>query len=204
MKYETLKTAAETITMPKEMKRRIAETCRTQLSDTRKEGTMKSNTVFKKRTAVLVALALCLALSVTALGATGTLEGFFRDVTNWQGAVVGTSYEQATNEIDVHAAVNGDSLTVLAVFADPQAAPYCFAETLRIAEYKIVDADGEVVKEGTDTAASEVIDGQAAVSISLADLESGSYTLIVSAFVSEKKADQPLPLNGSWECTFTK
>lgn len=203
MKYEMLKTAAEAITMPEEMKCRIAEHCRTQL-DTRKEPVMKSRAVFKKRTAILVALALCLVLSVTALGATGVLGGFFRDVTNWQGAVVGTSYEQATDEIDVKAAVNGDALTVLAVFADPQMAPYCEAELLRIAEYKIVDADGKVVKEGTETAASEVIDGQAAVAIPLADLADGDYTLIVSAFVTEKKADQPLPLNGSWTCTFTK
>ena len=33
---------------------------------------------------------------------------------------------------------------------------------------------------------------------------SGSYTLLVTAFVSEKKADQPLKISGSWECAFTK
>lgn len=204
MKYEMLKTAAEAITMPEEMKCRIAEHCRTQVSDTRKERIMKSKTVFKKRTAILVALALCLALSVTALGATGVLGGFFRDVTNRQGAVVGTAYEQATDEINVKAAVNGDALTVFAVFVDPQMFPYREAELLRIADYKIVNADGKVVKEGAETDASEVIDGQAAVAIPLADLADGDYTLIISAFVTEKKADQPLPLSGSWICTFTK
>lgn len=204
MKYEMLKTAAEAITIPEEMKCRIAEHCRTQVSDTRKERTMKYNTVFKKRTVILVALALCLALSVTVLGVTGVLDGFFRDITDFRGAIVGTSYEQATDEIDVKVAVNGDVLTVLAVFVDPQMVPYREAELLRIAEYKIVNTDGKVVKEGTETDASEVIDGQVTVAIPLTDLADGDYTLIVSGFVTEKKADQPLPLNGSWICTFTK
>ena len=40
-------------------------------------------------------------IGVTTLAATGKLEGFFKDIKRWDGAIVGTSYEQATDEIDV-------------------------------------------------------------------------------------------------------
>lgn len=206
MDYEKLKSAAETITMPEEVKRRIVRNCKTQILNSRKEiimKTNKNNTFIKKPAAVFVAVALCLSLSVTALAATGTLKGFFRDITNWQGAVVGTSYEQATDEIEVNVTANGEELTVLAAFADPQIFPYREVEKLGIAAYCIVDTNGKTVSEGA-AASAEVVNGRAAVSIQLDDLDSGSYKLMISAFVGEKKAEQPLNINGNWECAFTK
>ena len=206
MDYEKLKSAAETITMPEEVKRRIIKNCKTQISNSRKEiimKTNKNNTFFRKPAAVFVAVALCLSLSVTALAATGVLQGFFQDITDYRGAVVGTSYEHAADEIAMNVTVNGDELTVLATFADPQMVPYVYAERLGIAAYSIVDTNGKVVKEGAAESIA-VVNGQAAVSIQLDGIDSGSYKLIVTAFVSEKKADQPLNINGNWECAFTK
>ena len=206
MDYEKLKSAAETITMPEEVKRRIIKNCKTQISNSRKEiimKTNKNNTFTRKPAAVFVAVALCLSLSVTALAATGVLQGFFQDITDYRGAVVGTSYEHAADEIAMNVTVNGDELTVLATFADPQMVPYVYAERLGIAAYSIVDTNGKVVKEGAAESIA-VVNGQAAVSIQLDGIDSGSYKLIVTAFVSEKKADQPLNINGNWGCAFTK
>lgn len=206
MEYITLKSAAETITMPAEMKQHIAENCKTQISNARKDTPMKTNknrTFFGKSAVSFAALAVCLTLTVTALAGSDSVKGFFRDITNWQGAIVGTSYEQATNEIAMTATVSGDALTVLAAFADPQAIPYKYAETLGIAAYSILDTNGKVVKEGS-AAPVEIVNGQAAIHLPLDDLGNGTYKLAVTAFVSEKKADQPLNLNGSWESAFTK
>ncbi len=206
MDYENLKSAAEAITMPEEVKRRIVRNCKTQILNSRKEiimKTNKNNTFIRKHAAVFVAVALCLSLSVTALAATGVLQGYFRDITNWQGAIVGLSYEQATDEIGMEVTVNGNELTALVTFFNPQDLPYRETEKLGIAAYRIVDANGNVVKEGT-AESTEVVNGQAAVSIKLDDIDSGSYKLIVTAFVSEKKADQPLNIHGNWECVFTK
>lgn len=206
MEFENLKSAAQEITMPEEMKRRIAHNCKNQLVNTMEEHTMKNrknNSFFKKPAAVFAALAVCLSISVTALAATGTLRGFFRDITNWQGAVVGTSYEQATDEIDVNVSGNGEELTVLATFVDPQIFPYREVEMLGIAEYCIVDTNGKTVSEGAAESV-EVVNGCAAVSIQLDDLDNGSYRLMISAFVGEKKAEQPLNINGNWECEFSK
>ena len=116
---------------------------------------------------------------------------------------MGTSYEQATDEIGMTVTVNGDRLTALATFADPQMIPYKYIENLGIAAFRIVDANGRVVKEAAAESAA-VANGQASIHIRLDDIDSGSYTLIVTAFVAEKKAELPMNLNGHWECDFSK
>ena len=206
MEFENLKSAAKEITMPEEMNRRITHNCKRQFANTMEEHTVKNrknNSFLKKPVAVFAVLAVCLSLSVTALAAAGTLKGFFRDITNWQGAVVGTSYEQATDEIVVNVTANGEELTVLATFVDPQIFPYREVEKLGIVSYCIVDTNGKTVSEGA-AASAEVVNGCTAISIRLDDLDSGSYRLMISAFVGEKKAEQPLNINGNWECEFSK
>ena len=205
MDHKELKKAAETITMPAEMRHRIEENCRTQINRTMEKHTMKPNTIFRKPAIVFAALAICLSLSVTALASTGALEGFFRDITDWRGAVVGTSYEQATDEIRVAAAaVEGEKLTVCVTFADPGKAPYREAETLSIAAYEIWNADGETVQKGGPTEATPVANGRTEVKISLPSLAPGTYRLHITAFTSHKKADQPLNITGNWEVEFVK
>ena len=206
MEFENLKSAAQEITMPEEMKRRIAHNCK-QIETTMEEHNMnnrKNTSFFRKPAAVFAALAVCLSLSVTALAATGVLQGFFRDITNHSGAIVGTSYEQATDEIDMDVTVDGDELTVLVTFVDPNKFPYRESQLLGIADYRIMDAEGNVVQEGATDKFPPVANGQASIVLELNELATGSYKLIVTAFVSEKKADQPLNINGNWECEFTK
>ena len=161
------------------------------------------NMTFRKPAAVLAAVVLCVALSAAAFAVTGAGQGFFRDLIRWDGAVVGASYEQATDEIRVDVSVHGDLLRILASFANPRKAPYSETETLGIADYRIVDAYGKVLRQGTAEAAA-VVDGQAEINISLDGLDRGSYRLVITAFVSEKKADQPLHIRGSWESSFTR
>ena len=206
MEFENLKSAAQEITMPEEMKRRIAHNCN-QIETTMEEHNMnnrKNTSFFRKPAAVFAALAVCLSLSVTALAATGVLQGFFRDITNHSGAIVGTSYEQATDEIDMDVTVDGDELTVLATFVDPNKFPYRESQLLGIADYRIMDAEGNVVQEGATDKFTPVANGQASIVLELNELATGSYKLIVTAFVSEKKADQPLNISGTWECEFSK
>ena len=207
MDFVNLKYAAKEITMPEEMKRRIAYNCKKQIISTMEEHTMnhrKNNSFFRKPAAVFAVLAVCLSLSVTALAATGVLQGFFRDITNHSGAIVGTSYEQATDEIAVDVTVNGNELTVQATFVDPNKLPYRESQLLGIAEYRIMDAEGNVVQEGASDESTPVVNGQVSIILELSDIEAGSYKLIVNSFVSEKKADQPLNISGTWECEFTK
>ena len=154
MEFENLKSAAKAITMDDEMNRRIARNCKKQIVNTMEEHTMsnrKNNPFFRKPAAVFAALAVCLSLSVTALAAPGVVQGFFRDIKNFSGAIVDISYEQATDEIRMDVTVNSNELTVLATFVDANKFPYRDSELLGIAEYKIVNLDGKVVKEGATT-----------------------------------------------------
>ena len=205
MDYTMLKLAAASITMTEERKQRVVERCKTQMKHSGKELNMhtKNCHIFsRKPAAVLAVVVICLSLSAAALAAAEKGRGFFRDIADWRGAIVGTSYEQATDEVWMNASVNDGQLTVLAVFSEPGKAPYREAETLGIAEYQIVDADGRPVQEGS-TASAEIVNGQAAIDIQLDGMGSGKYRLVVTALYTEKKADQPLTIHGSWECTFT-
>lgn len=201
MKYNNIKNIAEKIVMPEDMKIRIAENCKKQISQQRKETTMKNNKLFKKPAAVFATLAICLSLSVSAMAASGLLKGFFQDVKRPDGAVIGTTYEQATDEIALKVNIDGDTLAVIAAFTDK--APFIAAE-MGIGNYQIVDGNGKVVKDGSYTELTKIIDGRAEIRIDISDIDNGSYKLIVTSFVAYNKADPPMAVNGDWACNFTK
>ena len=203
MDYRMIKTAADRITMSAEMKERLIRNCRSKLATQMEDKSMKHHKTFRKPAAALAALAICLVLSVSAVAASGVVKGYFRDITNWQGAIVGTSYEQADNEIGMSVTINGNELTVLATFFAPQEFPYREIEKLGIAAYQLFDTNGKTVKEGSAESVA-IVKGQTTIPISLEEIHNGSYKLVVTAFVAEKKAEQPLQIHGHWECDFTK
>ena len=146
MKYSNIKNTAEKILMPEDMKKRITANCKSEISQTRKETIMKNN-MFKRPAAVFAAMAICLSLSVTALAATCALKGFFQDVKRLDGAVIGTTYEQATDEIALKVNVDGDTLIAVASFTDK--APFT-AEELGIGEITLTDILKELEKPARD------------------------------------------------------
>lgn len=192
------------IEMPKEMQERIIRNCYTKTE----EETMSKNApknIFKRPILAVAAFALCLcATGVTALAATGKLQGYFKDITNWNGAIIGTSYEQATDEIELSIIDVSDELTLEIKFVNPDVAPYSFFEQFGVESYKIVDMNGNVIVDGKTTEMAEIVDGNVNVNISPDNILSGEYTLVVSELVGSSKADQPLILSGTWECEFAK
>lgn len=165
----------------------------------------------KRITAIILVLTFVLALAGCGIvdrfeisrstSEPNATDGFFRDIKNWRGAVVGTSYEQATNEVNMTVIATANELSVQATFVDPSVKPYSEVEKLGIAEYQIVDTSGKTVKEGTAETV-EIVNGQADINIILDDIGSGSYELIITALVAEKKAEQCLNINGNWEYEF--
>lgn len=190
-----LKNAVEAIRMPDGMTERLIEGCRTAAEE--REATMKKTMNFGWKKAV--ALAAVAALLLCGAAAAG---GRFKDVVRWDGAVTGTVYEQATEELCVEARMEQGELTVQVRFLAPDDMPYAELDTLRLGEYQVVDAAGEVVAQGEGCDPAVIADGTAELRLPLAELPGGSYRLQVSGFVGEKKADQPLPILGAWECGF--
>lgn len=203
MDLRTLRQAVESIELSDAARIRIEEACRTKLTQTKEESTMNTRTSARfRRPAVLAAvLALCICLSVAGMAATNT--GFFKDRTDWTGAVTGTIYEHADNEIAVSASADSGTLTVAVTLLTPDTFPYREIDVFAIGSYRIVDAEGKTVAKGTETDFAEAVDGQILLTLPLENMESGNYRLEIDAFVGSKKADQPLPIKGSWDCPFS-
>ena len=51
---------------------------------------------------------------------------------------------------------------------------------------------------------SEIANNKVLVNVPLEDVGNGEYTLIVSELVGSSKAEQPLGLTGTWECSFRR
>ena len=152
-----------------------------------------------KRT-FLIAAVLVLCLPVIGMAVSNT--GMFRDIKNIFGAVTGTEYENATEEITLSLSAEGKELLVETTFVNLDAPPYSESEMLAIGAYQILDEGGNAVLEDTESPAVAVEEGQAVFFLSLDDLENGTYTLKIDSFISSKKADQPLPVYGNWEIPF--
>lgn len=164
----------------------------------------KGETRFYKRPVVAVAtlvLLVCVT-GVTALAATGKLQGFFKDVKRFDGAVVGTTYEQATDEMTVQILEVTEDILVEVTIVDPTIAPYRELELFGINRYEIVDAGGKAIVKGTTTEMVADENGILTLHIPLEDVPSGQYTLAISEMIGSKKADQPLVMRGSWESSF--
>ena len=211
MEMKMLAEKLNKIEMPKDMQERIMCNCyqkteESNMSKNRSKGNQKEIICFfRKPTLVAASLMLCLCLTgVTGLAATGKLEGFFRDIRGWNGAVTGTAYEQATEEILLGVAEVSEELTVAVTMVNPQKAPYPYFETFGVKSYEIVDENGKVLVKGKATEMAAVTDGKVKIRIPLEEVPKGEYRLIVREFVGGAKAEQPLVVSGVWECGFTK
>ena len=187
------------IEMPKDMQQRIIEKC---YIETEKK---KMNKMFKKPMVAVASFALCVCLmGVTALAASGKLEGYFRDIKRWDGAVIGTAYEQATDEVELNIVEVSDKLVVEITMVKPNEAPYSFFEMFGIKKYKIVDTNGNVIVENENLEMSAIANNKVLVNVPLDGVANGEYRLIVSELVGSSKAEQPLGLTGTWECSFRR
>ena len=201
MEFRELKQSVEKIEMSDEMQNRIIRNCRLSAVHETEEITMRNrvNFNFKKVVSIAAVIALCLCASVAAVNHFGA----FKDVTNWTGAVVGTEYVQATDEIEVSTVAEQGVLTITATFLAPDTAPYCEQETFSVGSYQIADASGNVIVDGEGDDFVEIVNGKAVMTVSLGGIDNGDYKLLISSFVGAKKADQPLKVSGDWICEFS-
>ena len=189
------------IELPDDMRKRIIRNC----SGIGEAGmkVRKANNIWKKQLPIAAALVLCVCITgVTALAATGKLEGVFKDIKNWNGAIVGTSYEQATEEISVSIGGVGEELSILVSIINPEKPPYSESELFGIQSYRIEDMSGNVIEKESSFGERISFSSQMSLNIPLNDISNGKYKLIIEQFISEKKADQPLIIHGNWECAF--
>ena len=188
------------IGMPAEMRQRVVRRCLESETYEKEEIMMKKTgkTLWRKPAVIAAIVVLLVCVSVTA----AALSGHLRDVTRWDGAVVGAVYEQATEEIRTQASVSDGKLAVTVTLLNPGRPPYSACQQLSIASYQLQDGSGAAVTGPAGTEPSPVKDGKAAFSIGLDGLAAGQYTLVITGFTGHAKADQPLSITGSWSCDF--
>ena len=180
------------------------------------ERTMSKPKITTKRTlAIAAVLALCL-VTVCMTPLANSIRGFFSDIIRFDGAITGTQYENATNDIKIDVlevtSENGNVIIPLELsFENPTEAPFPYIQEVAVSEYKIVDSNNkEIIK--TKLSAEEgdkgtIADGKVLVNLSLNDakLKSGEeYTIVIDKMYGLSKADAPLHITGTWECNFIR
>ena len=159
----------------------------------RKEHTVMKGQ-FRKPLAIAATLVLCLALPLMAAAA--GKGGFFRDITGWNGAIVGTAYDNATEEIEVTATTENNTLLVTARLLLPEELPYRETETLALGSCYFTDEAGNRIAELTGTEFLPLADNTVAFHLNAVE---DAHTLHIESFVSRKKADQDLTISGDWQ-----
>lgn len=129
--------------------------------------------------------------------------GYFRDIKNWHGAVIGTTYQNADEEIAVNVTVSSSDIVVGIDFMCPHEFPYREIEELVLKEYQVISQDGSVVcSEAKTVQYSSVSDGETSIQIYLGDIPDGEYNLQILSFEGIKTPEHPLVINGKWEIKF--
>ena len=180
------------------------------------ERTMSKTKITMKRTlATAAVLALCLVtICMTPLAS--SIRGFFSDIVRFDGAITGTKYENATNDIkvDVLELTSGNGNIIIPLdltFEKPTKAPFPCIQEVAVSEYKIFDSNNkEIIKtklSAEDGDKGTVSDGKVQVNLSLNDskFKSGEeYTIVIEKMYGLSKADAPLHITGTWKCNFIR
>ncbi len=175
----------------------------------------KPKSIMKRTVAIAAVLTLCI-ITVTMTPLANSIKGFFSDIIRFDGAITGTRYENATNDIKVDVleltSENGNIIIPLNLtFENPTETPFLYIQEVAVSEYKIFDSNNkEVIKTklpAEDGDKGTVSDGKVLVNLSLNDakLKSGEeYTIVIEKMYGLKKADAPLHITGTWKCKFVK
>ncbi len=177
--------------------------------------TMSKPKITMKRTFAIAAVLALFIITVTIAPYANSIKGFFSDIVRFDGAITGTKYENATNDIKVDVleltSESGNIITLDLTFENPTEAPFPYIQEVAVSEYKIFDSNKkEVIKTklpAEDGDKGTVSDGKVLVNLSLNDakLKSGEeYTILIKKMYGLSKADAPLHITGRWECKFVK
>lgn len=202
---EKLKKEIQAIELSEPAKQRILDNCIKKIQSEQENYSMKKNVVtnYKKPLVAAAVLALCLCLTgITAMATTG--KGFFRDIKRFDGAITGQTYQNATDEVLVYAAVEEDVLTVTVEMVKYEIIPYSEIEVLELQNYRVLDAAGMIVLENEVPEHVVTENNQVRFQIPAENLAEGTYKLELDVLCGSKKADQDILIYGGWECEFTK
>lgn len=166
------------------------------------------NITWLRKVSTVAAVVTVCAITVVSAGA---IKGMFKDVKRWDGAVIGTEYVNATNDIEMNITeTKAEYISLDINFENPNEAPFAFLEEVAITDYKILDNNDKEVLEVNSTFENgikgNVENGRILLELPTNDkLNSNqNYKLVVNTIYGLAKAEQPLKITGTWECEFSR
>ncbi|MBR5565325.1 MAG: hypothetical protein IKW08_04070 [Roseburia sp.] len=171
----------------------------------------KEDKKYMKKMVIAAAVMLVCVLAVGNTTMADGIKGMFKDIIRFDGAVTGSEYVNATDEVSITTGEVTVSETEVFVpveitFLNQETAPFNCIEFVEVDAFEILNADSEVVVSEKDAnVVCSVDNGRASLSLKvdtdkLATRE--TYMLVIECFEGLKKADAPLAVKGEWECTF--
>ena len=168
----------------------------------------------RKTVAIAAVLSLCI-ITVTLTPIANSIKGFFRDITRFDGAITGTEYANATNDIKVDvlelASANGNAVIPLELtFEKPNEAPFAYIQEIAVADYIILDSTTREVLAIKSypqySGKGTVTDGKVLVNIPLDKelKENETYFIQIDKIYGLSKGDAPLHISGTWKCEFAR
>ena len=173
------------------------------------ERNMNKNQIKKTVAAAAVALVCVFAVGSTTFA--DSIKGMFKDIVRFDGAVTGSEYVNATDEVTITAGevtvADAEVFVPVAItFVNPGTVPFSVIELVELDAFEILDADGDVVVSEKDANAVCSVNGGVAnlsLGVEAGKLVAGeTYTLVIECFDGCSKADAPLAVKGEWVCAF--
>lgn len=160
---------------------------------------IKKNRKIPKWTIAVIVPAV---IALTSAGIYTAVEGvFFKDKTTISGTVIGQTYENATDEIEIKSEYSCGTLHITLNLLKYDNVPYSMLEEIEPYSFSLICLSDNSEEDIQFSPA--IIDGNV-VEIT-ADFDANAdkeYKLAIGSFLGSKKADQPLEIKGTWEVFF--
>lgn len=127
--------------------------------------------------------------------------GFFRDKTTISGTVIGQTYENATDEIEVKSEYSGGTLRITLNLLKYDAIPYSELDEIEPYSFALISLSDNSAEE-IQFSPAKINGNTAEITADFSAEPDTEYKLSFGSFLGSKKADQPLEIKGNWETVF--
>lgn len=162
------------------------------------ESMKKSRKIPKWAFAVIVPAVIAL----TSAGIYTAVEGgFFRDKTTISGTIIGQTYENATDEIEVKSEYSDGTLRITLNLLKYDTIPYSVLDEIEPYSFSLISLSDNSEEE-IQFSPAKINGNTAEIMVDFSSEPDTEYKLSFGSFLGSKKADQPLEIKGEWETFF--
>lgn len=150
-----------------------------------------------------VAVIVPAVIALTSAGIYTAVEGgFFRDKTTFSGTVIGQTYENATDEIEIKSDYSDGTLHITLDLLKSDSFPYSVLEEIKPYNFSMTALSDNSVVEDIQFDSAIINENIAEITVDFNFRSDEEYKLTINSFLGSKKADQPLEIKGNWETVF--